>query len=303
MMFSDTSRLGRPFAKDPHVIAFQGRYLLYYSIPAGPDVKGDPQGWSIGIAESKNLTDWRKIGEVTPAAGATYEKNGLCAPGALVRDGKVHLFYQTYGNRERDAICHGISSDGITFVRDATNPIFHPTGAWTCGRAIDAEVVRFGKRYLLYFATRDKGYTTQMQGVASSPVNTSFGRSEWTQLADSSILKPMLPWEKQCIEGASCVQIGDSLYMFYAGGYNNEPQQIGVAASKNGVQWKRLANRPLLANGKPGSWNVSESGHPHLFRDLQGNMHLFFQGNNDNGKTWFISQRNIRFSNGTWQLE
>lgn len=196
-----------------------------------------------------------------------------------------------------------LSLDGITFVRDATNPVFRPTGAWTCGRAIDAEVVRFGNRYLLYFATRDKGYTTQMQGVASSPVNTSFGRSEWTQLADSSILKPTLFWEKQCIEGASCVQIGDSLHMFYAGGYSNEPQQIGVAASKNGIQWKRLANRPFLANGKPGSWNASESGHPHLFRDLQGNMHLFFQGNNDNGKTWFISKRNIRFSNGTWQLE
>lgn len=32
MMFGDTSRLGRPFSKDPHVITFKGKYLMYYSI-------------------------------------------------------------------------------------------------------------------------------------------------------------------------------------------------------------------------------------------------------------------------------
>jgi beta-1,2-mannobiose phosphorylase / 1,2-beta-oligomannan phosphorylase len=33
MYFGDTSRLGHPFAKDPAVIRFGGKYLLYYSIP------------------------------------------------------------------------------------------------------------------------------------------------------------------------------------------------------------------------------------------------------------------------------
>ena len=102
MMFADDSRQGVPFAKDPHVVRLDGRYLMYYSIPPR---KGDKQGgWNIGIAESKNLTDWHKVGEITPAPDAEYEKNGLCAPGALVRDGVVHLFYQTYGNWEKDAI-------------------------------------------------------------------------------------------------------------------------------------------------------------------------------------------------------
>ena len=93
MMFGDTSRTGVPFAKDPHVVNFGGRYLLYFSIPPYKDQPGS--GWNIGIAESRDLVNWSKVGEITPAKGADYEKKGLCAPGALVREGKVHLFYQT----------------------------------------------------------------------------------------------------------------------------------------------------------------------------------------------------------------
>jgi len=163
MMFGDTSRIGVPFSKDPHVVRFEGRYLMYYSIP--PEKDNELSGWNIGIAESRDLVEWKKVGEITPAPDAEYEKKGLCAPGALVRDGKVHLFYQTYGNGPKDAICHAVSDDGIRFERNPTNPIFRPTGDWNCGRAIDAEVCEFKGRYFLYFATRDPEFKKQLLGV------------------------------------------------------------------------------------------------------------------------------------------
>ncbi len=153
MMYGDTSRVGVPYSKDPHVVNFKGRYLMYHSIP--PKKGDEASGWNIGIAESKDLVNWTKAGEITPAPGADYEKKGLCAPGALVKDGQVHLFYQTYGNGKNDAICHAVSDDGVHFKRNPTNPIFHPSGDWTCGRAIDAEVCEFKGRYFLYFATRE----------------------------------------------------------------------------------------------------------------------------------------------------
>lgn len=287
MMFGDTTRTGLPFCKDPHVIHFKGRYLMYYSLPP---YKSNPQsGWNIGIAESQDLINWNKIGEITPAPEADYEGKGLCAPGALVRGGVVHLFYQTYGNREKDAICHAISQDGINFQRNPTNPIFHPTGDWNCGRAIDAEVAEFKGKYYLYFATRDKDFKIQVQGVAVAPENTNFNREDWKLAIDAPILAPELDWEGECIEAASIARKGDKLFMFYAGAYNNAPQQIGVAVSKDGVHWERMFDQPFMPNGKPGEWNSSESGHPHLFTDEDGRTYLFFQGNNDSGRTWYIS--------------
>jgi len=295
MMFGDVSRTGMPFSKDPHVIKFRGIYLMYYSIPSYRDVSNPVKGWGIGIAESRDLVNWKKIGEVTPATD--YEGKGLCAPCARVIKGKVHLFYQTYGNGEKDAICHAWSEDGINFLRDETNPVFHPDGAWNCGRAIDAEVIKHKGNYYLYYATRDPDYKIQMQGVAMAPGTSDFKRQDWKNLSiESPILKPELPWEKDCIEGASVIKKKGKLYMFYAGAYNNAPQQVGVAVSTDAVTWKRLSDTPFLANGKPGEWNSSESGHPHIFKDTNGRTYLFFQGNNDNGKTWFISKVEVNWN-------
>jgi len=286
MKWADSSRLGRPFSKDPSVIRFKGRYLLYYSLPPFPDSRPG-NGWAMGVAASRNLVDWTKIGEILPQAD--YESKGLCAGNAIVLGGVVHLFYQTYGNRERDAICHAVSDDGLRFRRNPSNPIFRPTGAWTCGRAIDAEIVPFRGKLLLYAATRDPGYKIQMLTGAAADLASDFGRDSWRQLADAPLLKPELPWERNCIEAPAVLRRGDQLFMFYAGGYNNEPQQIGCAVSRDGILWKRISDEPFLPNGKPGAWNSSESGHPAIFEDADGKVYLFYQGNNDHGKTWFLS--------------
>jgi predicted GH43/DUF377 family glycosyl hydrolase len=285
MYFADTVS-GRPFSKDPAVVKFKGRYWLYYSLPS---YKGKPTpGWNIGVAASRNLVDWEKVGELSSDGDA--EQHGFCAPGAIVLAGKLHLFYQTYGSGPKDAICHAWSEDGRHFHRDPTNPIFRPQGDWNCGRAIDADVIAYKGRLLMYWATRDPAFKIQMQGVAAAPLESDFARGKWTQLnLDGPILKPELPWEGQCIEAAAMAEHDGHLYMFYGGNYNDRPQQIGVATSDDGLRFTRLSDKPFLPNGPPGSWNSSESGHPFMFRDDDGQRYLFYQGNNDRGQTWYLS--------------
>jgi len=218
MFYADDSN-GRPYAKDPDVVRFKGTYYMYYTM------RWSDRGRAVGIATSKDLTNWTKAGEILPEE--EYEKNGLAAPAAIVLAGKIHLFYQRYGNGPKDAICHAVSTDGIHFTRDKTNPVFRPTGEWNCGRAIDADVIEHDGKLLLYWATRDPAYRVQMVGVSSAPLDSDYGRDKWKQLCDGPILKPKLPWEKSCIEAPSVVKHGGRLFMFYAGAYNNQPQQIG----------------------------------------------------------------------------
>ncbi len=283
MYYADSDH-GAPFAKDPSVVRFNDRYLLYYSIRM-------PGRVGIGIAQSNDLTRWHKVGEMAP--DADYEQKGVAAPAALVYEGKIHLFYQTYGNREKDALCHAVSEDGLQFERNATNPIFAPSGDWTVGRAIDAEVFLDGDTAFLYGATRDPQMKQQMLFVATAPLKEGFIRDSWTQRCDAPILKPELPWETNCIEAPSLLKRNGRFFMFYAGGYNNDPQQIGVAASDDGIAWVRLSSEPLLPNGPKGAWNHSESGHPGVFVDEDGTTWLFFQGNNDKGKTWRLSKMRV----------
>ena len=283
MYYADSDH-GAPFAKDPDVVRIGGRYLMYYSIRLEGQI-------GIGIAESDDLTQWRKVGELEPTE--SYEAKGVAAPAALVHEGKVHLFYQTYGNGPKDALCHATSEDGIHFDRDATNPIFAPTGEWTVGRAIDAEVFLKGGTAYLYGATRDPEMKRQLIFVATAPISGAFARNSWTQRCDAPILQPELPWETKCIEAPTLLAHDGRFFMFYAGGYNNDPQQIGVAVSDDGLTWKRLSDQPLLPNGPEGAWNHSESGHPGVFVDDDGVEWLFFQGNNDHGKTWYLSKMRI----------
>ena len=291
MKWGDSDRLGRPFAKDPSVIKFGGRYLLYCSL-APFDKKlaptNAPRGWAIGIAESRDLVHWKKIGEILPEQDC--ERNGIVNGRIILLDGKLHLFYNTYGNGAWDALCHATSTDGLHFARDPSNPVWHPTGAWNNGRAIDVDVVEWQGQLIQYYATRDPAGKIQMLHAIAADSKSDFGRAAWRSLCDGPVLKPELPWETKCIEAPSVLKRGDTLYLFYGGGYNNDPQQIGCATSKDGIHYQRLfIDQPLLANGRPGEWNASESGHPGIFEDDDGQLYLFYQANNDHGHTWYLS--------------
>lgn len=67
--------------------------------------------------------------------------------------------------------------------------------------------------------------------------------------------------------------------------------------SSDGIHWTKLSNKPFLMNGDPGTWNCCESGHPHLFKTRKGKTYLFYQGNDDFGKTWFLSNMEVKWKN------
>lgn len=297
MKWADTSRKfddkgnNIPWAKDPSVVKFNGKYLMYFTLL--PDEKAKKNGVSItvGIAESNDLTEWKLVGEILPMQDCVAK--GLGAPCAKVWDGKVHLFYQSYGTGKNDAICYASSENGIDFKPHPENPIFRPSGDYNCGRAIDADVFFFDGKIFLYAATRDPEMRIQKLVLATADPKSDLGPKSWSEPVNRSILEPELPWETNCIEAPTVCQRGDSLIMFYAGGYNNDPQQIGVAKSTDGIKWTRMWSVPFVPNGPKGNWNSSESGHPGVFVDDDGRTYLFYQGNPDRGRSWFLSQVEI----------
>ena len=301
MKWADDSMSGRPFSKDPSVIRFRERYLMYFSMPNN-ERERKPYGFTCGVAESPDLVNWKLIRQIEPMQEA--DKTGLATPFAMVRNDNVYLFYQSYGNKNfrDDGVCMAWSDDGIHFTPHSKNPIFKPHGDWTNTRAIDADAVIFKGKLFLYAATRDPAGAIQKIVVATAAPEGlddpehKLGPDAWTQAFDGAILEPQLPWETKCIEATTIVQRGDSLIMFYAGGYNNDPQQIGVAKSDDGVHWTRLWNVPFIPNGLPGQWNSAESGHPGAFVDDDSRTYLFYQGNPglvEGKRLWFLSQVEI----------
>ncbi|MCL2745360.1 MAG: family 43 glycosylhydrolase, partial [Planctomycetaceae bacterium] len=194
----DTDGKPVPFSKDPTVIKFQGRYLMYFSLPP---ITGDKSGvgWIIGIAESKDLVQWKTIAALPPFQDC--DRKGHCAPCARVWNNRVYMFYQSYGTFADDGICLAWSDNGIDFTPHSQNPIFKPRGDWTNTRAIDADAYIFKGKLFLYGSTRDAKGVYQKTVVATAdpeglkdPEN-KLGRNAWTLAFDGAILEPQLPWE------------------------------------------------------------------------------------------------------------
>ena len=289
MLFEDRTDSEYSFAKDPAVIRFDGKYYLYYS-----KYDAETTAYGIGVAESDDLNHYRIVNSLK--SEQTAEGKGICAPAAIVLNGVVHLFYQSYGQFPRDFICHATSADGVHFTRDPGNPVFCPTGKWNCGRAIDADVTILNDKLLMYWASRDPAMKVQLLGVCAADIHSDFSRGAWTQLdPDEPVLQPELDWEQICIEAPAALTRNGRVYLFYAGAYNCCPQQIGCAVSGDGVHFTRLfTEKPLLGPGVKGSWNECESGHPYIFED-EGRYHLFYQGSDDMGRTWRLSRCEIAF--------
>jgi beta-xylosidase len=292
MLFTNSTGSSKNYAKDPGVIKFKGKYFLYHSIAYK---QTEFFSLRLSIAESTDLETWKVVGDIPLTQEC--EKKGTGAPAAIVLNGKAHLFYQTYGNWERDAICHATSDDGLHFTPDPGNPIFKPTDDWCKGRAIDADICVFDGKLFLYFATRDHEMRVQKLGVAYADINSNFSKGDFVQAVNQTVLYPEFKWEGECIEAPASIVRGGKVFLFYAGGYNCYPQQIGCAISDDGVFFKKLFAEPFLPCGKPGEWNSEESGHPYIFEDDDGRTYLFFQGSNSGGKEWYISKTEVFWDN------
>lgn len=282
------------FAKDPAVVEYDGCYFMYHSIVKDKKLE-------IGISNSKDGENFERVGFVKRTLDC--EKNGIGAPGAIVYNGKVHLFYQTYGNGKLDAICHAVSTDGINFTKVGDEAVFAPREPyadmpeWSCGRAIDADVTIHNDKLILYFATRDKEFKRQIVGAACAELTPELdGKFEFFP---DIVLEPILDWERDCIEAPAALEFDGKVYLFYAGSYNCEPQQIGCAVSDDGLHFERLfIDAPLLKCGNKGDWNECESGHPYIYKANDGKIWLYYQGSPDNGKSWYITRCEIVFENG-----
>ena len=304
MQYGDASRSKTPFAKDPTVIRHGDEYLMYYSVTAfdpEPDNSKPPtfSDWHSAIARSKDLVNWTRVCDLDLRDTKGNKLYGAVAPCVRKLDGKIHIFYQMAwdGTDGVSNIWHAMSEDGITFNNTCDRPIIVPITNWSIKRSIDAEVYRVGDKLILLFATRDKTATYQIMGMAQAPYGCDYGPDKWTLLSvDGPLFQPEYPWEMSCTEAPTVIRHKGIWYMFYAGAYNHEGQQIGLATSKDGYHFERIAPEGLLfTHGAKGTWNEGESGHPGVFQDDDGQVYLFFQGKASLNETYYLSVCKVHF--------
>lgn len=77
---------------------------------------------------------------------------------------------------------------------------------------------------------------------------------------------PYMSWDEYGVADPYVIRAGDTYYMYYLGQDRAWRQRLGVARSRDGIQWEKLRSNPILELGEPGSFDENGLGEPAIWQ-------------------------------------
>jgi len=189
---------------------------------------------------SETSAGWRKY-ENNPVLGG---KLGTCFDVAVLREEESYRMYFSW--RPKKSIALVESQDGIHWSEPRI--VLGPRSGWE-GRVNRPTVIKHKNNYLMWYTgqTRDRswiGYAASADGVT------------WKRPSDKPVLFPKESWEGVAIMCPHVMWDNKSrLYrMWYSAGEQYEPNAIGNATSRDGLNWSKKADNPVFAADRNSKW-------------------------------------------------
>ena len=122
------------------------------------------------------------------------------------------------------------------------------------------------------------------------PINAS-----WVRSNKNPMLIPTEPWEETCVCEPQVYwdSYETEFRMYYRGGWGN--QSVGVATSKDGIQWVKYEHNPVYGHGGSNVTGLQEGGQPFVFRESVHRYWLYTTRQQWNVSKW-IAHLNIAIS-------
>jgi len=270
----------------PSIVKDAGRYFLFYAGgPSGPRNGGELVRYQIGLALSDDGENFTKTGSPLLPLG---ERDDFHATPALLRnpagdlakiDGVWHMVY--CGNRA-DHIEHATSRDGLHWEKDPRNPVFKS--------GYSPHVVLADGELRLY-------YIAKPRPVDGKPVpwevRLATGKDFYSLKphAGAAVLKVSQPWEKGALFYPYVLREDGTWVMFYAAYWRDHPAgkgatAIGVATSRDGVQWTKNPANPVLTPTPGSAYDSVYTSSQSVIRD-GGLWRLYYAGRIDTIHKYF----------------
>ncbi|HLH41048.1 MAG TPA: hypothetical protein VKX39_18000 [Bryobacteraceae bacterium] len=222
---------------NPSVVQFHGEYLNLYS-------EFDGKTWHTALAVSLTGTNWRKQGRVLSPSG--WEGNYIAANGSALAAGDEILYWYEAGDPFRIALAR--SRDGVSWTRHGDAVLAPgPAGSFDERGVSDPDVLRAGGSFYMFYTGIDRA-RRQRLGLARSRDGVV-----WDKLRSNPILEPGSPgaFDEMGLGEPAVWSSGGSYWMLYTGRARGERRRIGLARSRDGVQWERDPAFPPIAGSEP----------------------------------------------------
>lgn len=184
------------------------------------------------------------------------------------------------------------------------------SGAWDEGKVGPLSIVKMaGADYRLWYEGINAAFSAASVGYATSTDGTS-----WTKYASNPVFTASQVWENGEVCPGTVLWDPDlGLFkMWYHGGFNSLPRQIGLAHSSDGITWTRQnSNNPVLTPGAASTWDESTVADASVIRVSATDYRMWYLGNNasnvqavgyatsTDGISWSKSGSNPVFQSGT----
>jgi len=207
------------------VLLLDDTYYMWYTGSGEPSLSGP---FSIGRATSTDGINWVRdtannpvLGPGEPGAWDDVWINRPC----VIFDGTIyHMWYGAGGEGESQVkMGHATSPDGITWIRDANNPVLIP-GSWDNDRIEMPNVVYDGSTFHMWYT----GGTFQEWriGYATSPDGSIWTKDSHNPVLDWGISGS---WDESSVAGCSVVFDTVTYKMWYSGIDESGAVHIGYA--------------------------------------------------------------------------
>ena len=248
-------------ALNPSVVAFHGGYLNLYS-------GFDGKAWSTGVATSADGISWQKQGKVLSPDPTSWEGDYIAANGAAIADHDKLLYFYQGGRVPRIGLA--TSSDGRAWTKHG-DPVLDlgPRGSWDERGVADPYVIRAGGKLYLFYLGQDRA-RRQRLGIAVSDDGVV-----WTKLRSNPILElgEFGAFDENGLGEPAIWDAGGYYWMLYTGRSRSEIRRLGMARSKDGVHWEKLAH---IVDGSEG-WDAKVVCDPTVLPGPEG-MRVWFGG-------------------------
>jgi predicted GH43/DUF377 family glycosyl hydrolase len=249
---------------NPAIVRWQGALLNLYS-------NYDGKTWHTSAATSQDGKNWRLIGQSISPDPATWEGGYIAANGAaLVVGNEIYYWYQSGRGTPRIGLAR--SKDGRTWTKHPRAVIPPgPYGSWDERGVADPYVIRSGNNFYLFYLGQDRA-RRQRLGVAISRDGVN-----WWKLRANPVLElgEAGAFDENGLGEPAVWQSHGSYWMLYAGRDRKEYRRIGLASSRDGVQWTRVSKQPLISGSH--AWDSKVVCDPEVEVDGD-NIRVWFGG-------------------------
>jgi predicted GH43/DUF377 family glycosyl hydrolase len=215
----------------------------YYNFFSGYDGKT----WHTGLAVSGDGVTWHKEGKILSPDAGSWEGGAMAANGSAITDDSGILYYYQAGQPYRIGLAR--SRNGHQWQRNGA-PVLPagPYGSWDETGVGDPYVIRAGRGYYMFYVGMDRA-RRQRLGVAASEDGVS-----WSKLRSNPILElgEYGTFDAHGLGEPAVWTAREYYWMLYTGRDATEMRRLGLARSRDGVRWEKLAL--VIAGGE--AWDA-----------------------------------------------